>query len=147
AIHMLEVNVTKQLKHFILQIHFKIKHNEIIALFGPSGSGKTTILNCIAGIDTPDAGIIRFSDHLFYSNGKNLVPTQSRQVGYLFQEFALFPHMTVWENIKYGMKSEVFAQHLMRDLMIDHLQDEYPHNISGGEQQRVALARALATEP
>lgn len=144
---MLEVNINKQLTHFTLDVNFHVKQDEIVALFGPSGSGKTTILNCIAGLTTPGSGTIRHQQTNFFNDGKDLLPIQKRNVGYVFQEYALFPHMTVWENINYGLKDEAFTKQLMGDLRIAHLKSEYPRNISGGEQQRVALTRALATEP
>lgn len=143
---MLTVNIKKQLTHFLLDVQFTVKQ-EIVALFGPSGSGKTTILNCISGITSPDQGLIRLNDELLFDYQTVHVPIQKRQIGYLFQDYALFPHLTVWKNIKYGTKNETFAKQLMKDLRIAHLQHEYPRNISGGEKQRVALARALATEP
>lgn len=143
---MLTVQIQKQLSHFALDVDFNV-NDEIVVLFGPSGSGKTTILNCIAGLSKPDEGIIRYNHMNFFQNGKTNVPTQKRRVGYLFQDYALFPHMTVWNNIKYGMKEEQFAIQLMKELRIEHLHNEYPRHISGGEKQRVAIARALATEP
>lgn len=143
---MLHVQLYKSLAHFSIDVEFTVG-NEIISLFGPSGSGKTTILNCIAGLSKAERGIIQWSDEVFFQNGKVLLPTQNRKIGYLFQDYALFPHMTVWKNIAYGMKSEAFAQNLMRELHIEHLTEKYPHQISGGEKQRVAITRALATEP
>lgn len=142
---MLTVDIQKKLSHFDLSVHFSAK-NEIIVLFGPSGSGKTTILNCIAGLTHPDAGKIRLNDKTFF-DGKSLIPIQKRKIGYLFQDYALFPHMTVWKNIAYGMKQEAFAKNFMKELKIEHLADKYPSEISGGEKQRVAIVRALATEP
>ncbi|HLS20783.1 MAG TPA: ATP-binding cassette domain-containing protein [Bacillota bacterium] len=143
---MLTVKINKQLTHYLLDVEFTVS-DEIVVLFGPSGSGKTTILNCIAGITTPDEGFIRYEDELLFEHKTVNVPIQKRQIGYLFQDYALFPHMTVWKNIYYGTKNETFAKQLMTDLRIAHLKNEYPQNISGGEKQRVALARALATEP
>lgn len=143
---MLTVNIKKQLSHFLLTVDFSVKQ-EIVALFGPSGSGKTTILNCIAGITTPDVGLIRLGDKFLFEQGSVALPIQKRKIGYLFQDYALFPHLTVWKNVLYGCKNENFAKQLIADLRIAHLQQEYPRNISGGEKQRVALARALATEP
>lgn len=143
---MLSIDIQKQLSHFELDIQIDVD-KEIVVLFGPSGSGKTTILNCIAGLTKPDKGEIRHDDTLFFKDGKSFIPTQKRNIGYLFQDYALFPHMTVWKNIQYGMKQESFARQLMRELGIEHLKDHYPHSISGGEKQRVAIARALATEP
>src|SRR5690625_369930 len=102
---MLAVQIQKQLSHFMLDVNFHVGA-EIVVLFGPSGSGKTTILNCIAGLTLPDQGIIRYKDTVFFKHGKTYVPTQHRHIGYLFQDYALFPHMTVWKNIKYGTKNE-----------------------------------------
>lgn len=144
---MLTVNIRKQLAHFELAVEFTVAKDEIIVLFGPSGSGKTTILNCIAGLVKAKNGFIRLNDRLLFEGHKINTPIQQRQIGYLFQDYALFPHLTSWKNITYGMKSETFALELMKELRIDHLKDQYPHEISGGEKQRVAIARALATEP
>lgn len=142
---MLFVSIKKQLSHFELDIEFTLK-DDIAVLFGKSGSGKTTILNCIAGLMNPDSGTIRLNEKVLFSKTNHL-PIQHREIGYLFQDYALFPHMTVWKNIQYGMKNESFAQQLMSELQIHRLKNSYPHEISGGEKQRVALARALATEP
>lgn len=143
---MLHVAIRKQLAHFELNVEFTL-NKEIAVLFGPSGSGKTTILNSIAGLVKPDQGVIQLNgDSIYESPGKS-VPIQKRGIGYLFQDYALFPHLTVWKNIKYGMKNERFAKQLMTELKIAHLADQYPLSISGGEKQRVALARAFATEP
>lgn len=143
---MLNINIQKQLSHFELNVQFEV-NQEIVALFGPSGSGKTTILNCIAGLTKANSGAICLNNLTLFSCGKNHIPTQQRKIGYLFQDYALFPHLTVWNNIAYGMKNEKFAKKLMDELGIQHLKDQYPHNISGGEKQRVAIARAIATEP
>lgn len=143
---MLTVHIKKQLSHFTLNVQFTVKE-EIAVLFGPSGSGKTTILNCIAGLTKMNDGCIKLYDRLLNQNGKILIPVQERKIGYLFQDYALFPHKTVWENIAYGMKQEKFTRKLVDELQITHLLDQYPHEISGGEKQRTALIRALATEP
>lgn len=143
---MLDVHIQKQLNHFILDVSFQVE-NEIIALFGPSGAGKTSILECISGLSRIDKGHVHLNDRILSKNTKTVIPIQHRKIGYLFQNYALFPHKTVWENIAYGMKSENFAKQLMSELGISHLNDAYPHTISGGEKQRVAIARAIATEP
>lgn len=143
---MLHVAIKKELAHFGLNVNFTLD-DEIAVLFGPSGSGKTTILNSIAGLTKPDEGVIQLNSQSIYKSPKLSLPIQKRNIGYLFQDYALFPHMTVWKNIKYGMSNENFALQLMDELKINHLSKHYPHQISGGEKQRVALARALATEP
>ena len=143
--NMLEVTIEKRLRHFHLQADFTMK-DEIVVLTGKSGSGKTTLLNCIAGIAFPDRGFIRLNGHVLFSENDS-VPIQQRHIGYVFQNYALFPHMTVMENIEYGMKDEELVGKLMKELEIEHLTNAYPQQISGGEKQRVALVRALATKP
>lgn len=143
---MLTVHIEKQLSHFLLDVQFNID-NEIAVLFGPSGSGKTTILNCISGLVKINGGRIALNGRVLVENGKSLVPVQRRKIGYLFQDYALFPHKTVWENIAYGMNEERFTRKLTEELKVGHLLDKYPHEISGGEKQRTALIRALATKP
>jgi len=142
---MLKLNFQKRLNQYLLDIKASFQ-NEIIILFGPSGSGKTTTLNCIAGLSHPDTGRIELNGQLLF-DGRSKVPVQKRRIGYLFQDYALFPHMTVQKNIQYGSNDNELAQQLTEVVGIQHLMDCYPHQISGGEKQRVALARALATKP
>ena len=144
---MLTVHIQKKLSHFEVDIDFTVEKNEVVVLFGPSGSGKTTILNCIAGLTKPTNGFIKLNDDLLFETPKVNIPIQQRNIGYLFQDYALFPHLTAWKNITYAMKSRVFAEELIKELQIDHLKEQFPHELSGGEKQRTALARALATEP
>src|SRR5699024_3093901 len=144
---MLKIDIEKQLSHFNLNIKMTID-NQRLVLFGPSGSGKTTLLNCIVGITIPDTGDISLNDRVFYSKTKKInLPIQKRNVGYLFQDYALFPHLTVRKNIYYNMKDEAMVKKLMEIVKIEHLLDKFPGQISGGEKQRVALIRALATRP
>jgi molybdate transport system ATP-binding protein len=143
---MLSVTMTKKLKNYSLDVSFQV-HNEIVVLFGPSGAGKTTILNGIAGITHPDQGFLQLNDRVLFQTKKKALPIQKRRIGYLFQDYALFPHMTVKKNIHYGMKEEDLVDQLVDVVGIHHLLDSYPHQISGGEKQRVALVRALATKP
>lgn len=148
---MLDVGIKKQLAHYEMDISFSMDQ-EILVLFGPSGSGKTTILNSLAGLTQPDSGLISLNGTVFFDEKRSL-STQARNIGYLFQDYALFPHMTVKKNILYGAKrkgqtdGKFVIEQLLKVLRIEHLLPKYPHQISGGEKQRVALARALATEP
>ncbi|HJV46239.1 MAG TPA: ATP-binding cassette domain-containing protein [Bacillota bacterium] len=148
---MLSIDIFKKLQHFELEVKFKV-HNEIIVLFGPSGSGKTTILNTIAGLSHPDHGSIILNNTSFYGDHIKPLPVQKRRIGYLFQDYALFQHMTVEKNIMYGVNKEEkndtdIVNSIVESLGVGHLLSKYPTQISGGEKQRVALARALATKP
>ncbi|MFC7063012.1 ATP-binding cassette domain-containing protein [Halobacillus seohaensis] len=143
---MLSVNIHKKLSYFDLHASFEMD-SETVVLVGPSGSGKTTLLNCIAGLTNPDHGEIIFSKIPLLKNSEINVPIQKRNIGYLFQNYALFPHMTVYKNISYGAINEEIIKQLLHSLKIEHLVNKYPQQISGGEKQRVALARALATKP
>ncbi|WP_173918059.1 ATP-binding cassette domain-containing protein [Halobacillus sp. Marseille-Q1614] len=143
---MLNVSIQKKLSNFILDVSFQAR-NETVVLFGPSGSGKTTILNIIAGLTSPDNGEITLDGRALYKNKKVNVPIQHRKTGYVFQDYALFPHMKVQKNILFGTEDTKLAEELMYSLKISHLSLKYPHEISGGEKQRVALARCLAAQP
>lgn len=149
---MVKVNISKQLKYFDLKAAFQVD-KEIVVIQGESGAGKTTILDCIAGIKSPDSGEIWVEDKLIYSSVQ-LVDTaiRDRGIGYVFQNYALFPHMTVKENIHFGLdckkiKDHQYSQYLTEAMGIKHLEGRLPHQLSGGEKQRVALARALSTKP
>ncbi len=150
---MLHAAIYKQLPHFPLQVDLQI-NKQILVLVGPSGAGKTTVLQCIAGLIRPDRGEISIDSRQVFSTacGINLPPRQ-RQVGYVFQDYALFPHLNILKNVMYGIPKgerkhrQLDADEVMHRLKISHLKHSYPQNISGGEKQRVALARSLMTSP
>lgn len=156
----LEATVVMKLKNFELDVSFSAEKG-CLGILGPSGCGKTMTLKSIAGIVNPDSGRIQLSDEtghscvLYDSHAKVNIPPQKRRVGYLFQNYALFPNMNVEQNIAAGIKSHGFSkekQRLTIDRMIHlfHLEGyekQYPCQLSGGQQQRVALARVLAYEP
>ncbi|MDY5607196.1 MAG: ATP-binding cassette domain-containing protein, partial [Lentihominibacter sp.] len=133
----------------------------LLVIEGASGAGKTTILNCLAGTVTPDEGKISVDGRVLFSHTEKVnVPTEKRNVGYLFQNYALFPNMTVKQNVLYGLKNKKeyrrresrkelleYAAYMMETLGISHLADKSAASISGGEKQRVALARAMVTKP
>jgi molybdate transport system ATP-binding protein len=137
---------------FVLEVAFAVSPG-ITILFGASGAGKTTLLNCLAGLETPEEGRISLGGTTFFDSGRLNVPTARRRIGYVFQDPALFPHLTVEQNIRYGIaKAPAEQQHvaggsLARAFRIEQLLRRYPSEISGGERQRAALARALVTEP
>src|SRR5262245_42649855 len=126
----------------------------LTVLFGPSGSGKSTTLRCLAGLDRPERGTIRFGNETWFDAARGIfLPPQRRQIGYLFQDYALFPHLRVAENIGYGLGKVAASERRKRFeeitalLGLVGLEDYYPRQLSGGQQQRVALARALVCRP
>ncbi len=135
-------------------LNLDIPSGELVALLGPSGSGKTSLLRIIAGLERPDAGSVRF-------HGEDATHTdvRERQVGFVFQHYALFGHMTIFENVAFGLRvrpkatrpSEAEIKRKVTELLklvqLDWIADRYPHQLSGGQRQRIALARALAVEP
>ena len=141
------VNIRKKLHQFTLKADFEIDSS--LALLGASGSGKSMTLKCIAGIEKPDEGVIILDGRTLYDSKKKInLPPQRRNVGYLFQNYALFPNMTVRENIAVAAKGgESSTDRLISDFYLDGLQNKYPNEISGGQQQRTALARIIASCP
>jgi iron(III) transport system ATP-binding protein len=126
-----------------------VERGELVALLGPSGCGKTTLLRLIAGFERPDAGEIRIADRTVAGRGA-WVPPDRRRVGMVFQDYALFPHLTVAENVGFGVERGTRARRvreLLASVGLAGAERRYPHELSGGQQQRVALARALAPEP
>jgi len=144
---VLRFSAEKELKNFKYSVEFETKE-QVTSLFAPSGSGKTLTLQMIAGLMKPDEGEISLRDKVFFSSKKRIdLPPQKRNIGYLFQNFALFPHMTVRENILYGSKEGKLPKRLVELLEVEKILDKYPSQISGGEKQRVALIRALSRNP
>jgi sulfate transport system ATP-binding protein len=135
-------------------VSLRVEHGELLGLLGPSGSGKTTLLRIIAGLETPDLGVVRLAD-----DDVTETSVQERRVGFVFQHYALFRHMTVFENVAFGLRvrprstrpSESAIRARVRELLdlvqLEPFADRYPSQLSGGQRQRIALARALAVEP
>lgn len=150
----LSLDFEKRLGNFHLKMKLEAE-NETMALLGASGSGKSLTLRCIAGIERPDRGkIVIDGVTVFDSERKIDLPPQKRRVGLLFQNYALFPHMTVLENLRAGANREkdrkkrtAQVQAMLESFGLTHLADRYPRQLSGGEQQRVALARLLVSDP
>jgi sulfate transport system ATP-binding protein len=138
----------------LTDVHLDVRAGELVALLGPSGSGKTTLLRVIAGLEAPDAGIV-----LFQGVDTTNRPAGQRGVGFVFQHYALFRHMTVFENVAFGLRVRPRnrrpgepelrrrVHELLQLVQLDPLAERYPDELSGGQRQRVALARALAVEP
>lgn len=154
----LVVDIKKKLKDFDLCVQFEAG-NGCLGLLGSSGCGKSMTLKCVAGIETPDEGRIVINDRvLFDSQQKINLPPQKRRVGYLFQNYALFPNMTVKENVEAGLvgsgetfaskkEKDTYVNQLLEKFHIEDLKDSYPGRMSGGQQQRTALARIVASKP
>ena len=134
----------------IQNINLEIEKSDRVAILGPSGCGKSTLLRLIAGLEKPNLGQIVI-DGTVVSTEKFIVPPEKRKIGLVVQEKALFPHLSVYDNIGFGIKGNIDKKIITNDLLellkIDSLKNKYPHEISGGEQQRVALARSLAPNP
>lgn len=149
-------NLSKTFKTFraLSDVSLTANHGELLALLGPSGCGKTTLLRIIAGLEFPDHGTIRFD-----GIDVNELPIRERNVGFVFQHYALFKHMTIFDNVAFGLKVRKKKERptkkeirervmeLLSLVQLANLEDRYPHELSGGQRQRVALARALAVRP
>ena len=150
-------NVTKRFgaHQALAGVSLDVTAGEVVVILGPSGCGKTTLLRLIAGLDVPDSGQIWLSGSQVAAAGRSMVPPYKRAIGFVFQDLALWPHLSVRGNLDFVLESarvarsdrSVRAQEVLRLVRIEALGDRYPHELSGGEQQRVALARALVGKP
>ena len=139
----------------IKNLDLQIADKEFTTLLGPSGCGKTTILRMIAGLETPAAGEIYFDDKCVFSDKEGInVPPEKRNIGFVFQDFALWPHLTVFENVAFGLRArrdtkniEERVIHALKAVRLEEYRDRYPSQLSGGQQQRVGFARAIVTRP
>lgn len=147
---MIKMDIKKRLNgsngEFMLNVNLQINKGEFVCLYGKSGSGKTTILRLLAGFETPDSGEIYANGVKFYSNSKSL-PPQNRNIGYLFQDYALFDNMSVYENLLYAKSDTKKADELLNKMDLVSLKNAKTQKLSGGQKQRVALARALMRDP
>ncbi|EFN2960147.1 sulfate/molybdate ABC transporter ATP-binding protein, partial [Campylobacter coli] len=142
----LPINTAKGKKQ--LELNTCLKANEITAIFGESGAGKTTLLKIIAGLIKPEFGRIEVDNELWFDSSKNFsLALQKRKIGFVFQDYALFPNMNIKENIAYAASSKAKVSELLALMKLENLAKIYPKHLSGGQAQRVALARALAREP
>ena len=153
---MLEVSVIKKLRDYSLDMSFSVSPGETLVLMGENGAGKTMLLNMIAGLATPDDGQIRLDGTCFFdsASGRDM-PPEYRNAGYLFQSYALFPTMTVYDNVAFGVRMKKMpraeiklkVRRLLEEMGMWELHQERVVKLSGGQKQRVALSRALAIDP
>jgi molybdate transport system ATP-binding protein len=135
----------------LLDVSFQLEKGSLLALYGPSGAGKTTILRLLAGLTAPDSGYIGVDNEVWLDTAHNThLPTQSRSIGFVFQDFALFPHLTVREQLEFALPKKAdkkIVAELLEMMELQQLQHRKPALLSGGQQQRTALARAIARRP
>jgi len=153
---MLEIEIKKRLRDFDLRVKLVVARGKTLMLVGDNGCGKTTLLNLVAGLDNPDSGRIVLDGRALYDseNGTN-VPPETRGIGYVFQSYALFPHMSVYDNVAFGLRTRKMASCEIKILVKEHLEKAglweirkaKAADVSGGQKQRAALARALIIEP
>ncbi|TVQ08605.1 MAG: ATP-binding cassette domain-containing protein [Leptolyngbya sp. DLM2.Bin27] len=148
------VDIQKRLPSYTLEAAFTVDPQAALGILGASGSGKSMTLRCIAGVETPDRGRIVLNGRVLFDSDRNInLPSRERRVGIVFQAYALFPHLSVAENVGFGLRQLPRVERLQRvgrwlgAMQLQGVGDRYPHQLSGGQQQRVALARALAPEP
>lgn len=152
AIEMKDISVSIENRPILDNVSFGVEESEIACLLGPSGCGKTTLLRCIAGFEKQQQGEVWIKG-IRVSNPRHQLPVEQRQIGMVFQDYALFPHLSVADNITFGLKNlntnmaKQRLDELVELLSLDTHLDKYPHTLSGGQQQRVALARAMAPRP
>jgi iron(III) transport system ATP-binding protein len=150
-------DVAKRYGHRTVLTHlsFQIAAGERIAIHGPSGCGKTTVLRLLAGLVAPDEGVIRIANRLVAANGSIDVAPEHRNIGMVFQDLALWPHMTVYRNLEFALKAQRVSpsvrkqriEDVLARVRLEDFRDAYPGRLSGGQQQRVAIARALVAQP
>jgi len=137
-------------------VSMHLQRGEVVALLGPSGSGKTTLLRAVAGLESPKSGTIDIGERRVFDGSRKLeLPAEARNLGLVFQSYALWPHKTVFDNVAYGLKLRKMAardieqkvREVLAQLGLGHLGERFPHQLSGGQQQRVAIARALVYNP
>jgi iron(III) transport system ATP-binding protein len=154
-IRLLDVSKSFGTKSVIQKTSFLIDDGSFTTLLGASGCGKTTLLRIISGLETPDSGEIYFGERCVFSHDRGInIPPEKRGLGFVFQDFALWPHMTVYENVAFGLRAAKQLKDLdakvrgaLHAVQLDDFADRFPHQLSGGQQQRVAFARAIVIEP
>ena len=145
---VLEVAVRKALPNFDIDISFTVRAGELKVITGPSGAGKSTIIRLIAGLERPDQGIIAYNGTTWVDREQGIfLPPQKRRLGFVFQDYTLFPHISVYRNVAFSAQDTTEVERQLKRFGIWHLRDRMPHKISGGERQRCAICQNLVRNP
>jgi len=144
----LKAVLRKKTEYFSIDVEFFCPEGKTLVLIGPSGAGKTTIIRMLAGLERPDEGRIVFKDKIIFDSDRGIsLPPQKRNLGYVFQDFTLFPHLTIHGNAAFAARDKSDVEYLVDYFGLSHLRDRKPHQVSGGERQRCAVCQALARRP
>lgn len=142
------IDLKKKLKFFDVDISCECPENRMLVMIGPSGGGKTTIIRMLAGLEKPDEGSIVYKKDVWFDSSAGVtVPPQRRRLGYVFQDYTLFPHLSLYDNAAFAAKDKREIDELFELFRISHLRNRKPHMVSGGERQRCAICQALARHP
>jgi len=145
---MIAASLKKRLKYFDVDLSFSCASKSMMVMIGPSGGGKTTIIRILAGLTTPDEGQVIFGDEVWFDSFRRInLPPQKRQLGYVFQDYSLFPHLNLLDNAAFSATNKKEVDELFELFKINHLKKRKPHMVSGGERQRCAICQALARHP
>lgn len=145
-LEVLDMSFSYNKKNIFSNFSLSLGKGEHLVLTGPSGRGKSTLLRILAGLENPDNGQIKLSDKILF-NSSHIVTPHEREIGMVFQDYALFPHMSIKENVEYANPRQIDAQVWLSKVKLENKLNSYPRELSGGEQQRVALVRTLAAKP
>ena len=144
----LQINIKKQLLHFTLDVALTCQPGSLTAIIGPSGAGKSTLMRIISGLEAPDEGVITLDGQTWNNSSRNIcIPPQRRGLGLVFQDYTLFPHLTIKKNIAFAAADMNCVQNLLQRFAISHVGNCKPSAVSGGERQRAAICQALASQP
>jgi len=144
----INLSIKKKLRFLDIDISFSCPDGKLMVIIGPSGGGKTSIIRMLAGLDKPDEGEILFNNTPWFNSGKRInVPVQKRRLGYVFQDYTLFPHLSLYDNAAFAARDRKDIDELFEIFRISHLRDRKPHMVSGGERQRCAICQAIARRP
>ncbi len=146
----MSINITlkKKLKYFNIDISCECPDSRMLVMIGPSGGGKTTIIRMLAGLEKPDDGSIVFNNEIWFDSSEKVnISPQNRKLGYVFQDYMLFPHLSLYDNAAFAAKDKKEIDELFKLFRIGHLRKRKPHMVSGGERQRCAICQALARHP